>query len=453
MANQLSRSIKSSRKIKTELTIPQINAALDTFRSFQAEVDNEFGQWVSQKNGSVTNRDKLLNGGANTAAFTLINEQVRKNFGIFFSGHALANSVASKISSLLESGASVIDPACGAGDLLIACARYYPLQNDYESTLSFWQTKLGGIDLHGTFINTVKSRLKLLATESYLPNINQPETNFQDLIVGDALQKTALIKNFDSVVTNPPYGNILAPEDIGWSKGKTQIAALFMDRILRNSKPGQNIVAVLPDVLRSGSRYSKWRSWVAQKAEILSIDVVGKFDENTDVDVFIIHLVSQEEPDREWPEFDLPQVGNQMVKVGDIFNVKTGPVVPHRDKETGPLTPYIDSSETSGFNEIQPIQKRRFSGTPYKGPFVVINRTSSPDDPNRLVSTIVNTTNLVMVENHLIILQPPDGRLSTCRKLVNKLKNPSVLEWINQRIRCRHLTVTAIKDIPINWNN
>lgn len=57
-----------------------------------------------------------------------------------------------------------------------------------------------------------------------------------------------------------------------------------------------------------------------------------------------------------------------------------------------------------------------------------------------------------MVENHLIIIQPIDGQLQTCRKLLKKLKSNSVQEWINQRIRCRHLTVPAIRDIPVSWN-
>ena len=57
-----------------------------------------------------------------------------------------------------------------------------------------------------------------------------------------------------------------------------QIAAQFIAHVLALAKPNQEIVAVLPDVLRSGSRYSRWRSQVEQRATVLSKHVYGRFD-------------------------------------------------------------------------------------------------------------------------------------------------------------------------------
>lgn len=428
--------------------------SIDAFQAFKHDVDHEFLEWVNQKSSSGQRRDKLLNGGANTAAFSLIDESVRKEFGIFFSGHALANSVASKITTLLANGASVIDPTCGAGDLLIACARHYPKQTNYESTLNFWASRLGGIDIHETFTKTVSSRLKLLATESHIPNKNESNSqlDFPHIFTADAFKQAEFISEFDLVVTNPPYGNIQASSDLEWSQGKVQIAAVFIDRILKHAKSGQEIVAVLPDVLRSGTRYSKWRNWVALKAEVTSVEIVGKFDKTTDVDVFVMHLRVGENQNSRWPDINLPQINTADLKIETLFNVRVGPVVPHRDKKNGPSRLYIDCSHTTNGVEITPSQVCQYNGTSYKGPFVVVHRTSSPDDPNRLVTSIINTDDLVMVENHLIIIQPIDGQLQTCRKLLKKLKSNSVREWINQRIRCRHLTVTAIRDIPVSWD-
>ena len=395
-----------------------------------------------------------MNGGANVAAFALIDQQVRKNFGIFFSGHELADLVASKVATRISAGASVIDPTCGAGDLLIACARHYKKQVDFDTTLALWDLKLAGIDLHEAFVSTTKSRLRLLATESYLPKSirsNLGTTEFKNLVVSDALQNLDLISNYDLVVSNPPYGSIASPPDITWSKGKIQTASLFMDRILRNAKTGQEIVAVLPDVLRSGTRYSKWREWIAHNAKILSIEIVGKFDKTTDVDVFVIHLRAQQNQREKWQKTNKSRRNDCRVKLECLFNVRVGPLVPHRDLETGPMRKYIDCSQTKDKSEVDPSQMRAFNGTPYKGPFVVIRRTSSPDDSNRLVTSIVVATSLVLVENHLIIVQPIDGKMSSCRRLLEKLKDKSVTEWINQRIRCRHLTVSSIKELPIHW--
>jgi predicted RNA methylase len=427
--------------------------SIEAFNEFKSDVDNELLEWTSRKISSEQHRNKLLNGGANTAAFLLIDESVRKEFGIFFSGHELANNVASKIASSLANGASVIDPTCGAGDLLIACARHYPKQVNYEATLSYWGARLGGIDIHQAFTDTVSSRLKLLATESHISNKNQSDSqsHFPRVITDDALEQMKLIGEFDLVVTNPPYGSSQAPSDLEWSQGKVQTAAVFIDRILKHAKPNQEILAILPDVLRSGSRYDKWRDWVASKADILSVEVVGKFDKTTDVDVFVMHLRVGQNPNQRWPDINLPEVNTTDVKIETLFNVRVGPVVPHRSEQDGSPRLYIDCSHTSNGKEITPTQVKKYKGTPYKGPFVVVNRTSSPDDPSRLVASIIKTNDLVMVENHLIIIQPIDGQLKTCHKLLTQLKSESVREWINQRIRCRHLTVTSIKEIPINW--
>lgn len=444
----------SEKSAQTSVSNSTQIQSIDAFQAFKSDVDNEFLEWVNQKSGSGKHRDKLLNGGANTAAFSLIDEGIRKEFGIFFSGHTLANLVASKVTTSLANGASVIDPTCGAGDLLIACARYYPKQINYKSTLNFWASKLGGIDIHETFTKTVSSRLRLLATESYIPNKNESisQLDFPNILTADAFTQTGLIGEFDLVVTNPPYGSTQAPSDIEWSQGKVQVAAVFIDRILKHAKVGQEIVAVLPDVLRSGTRYSKWRDWIALKAEVMSVEIVGKFDKTTDVDVFVMHLRVGENHSSRWPDITLPRINTTDIKIETLFNVRVGPVVPHRDKKNGPSRLYIDCSHTTNGVEITPSQVCQYNGTSYKGPFVVVHRTSSPDDPNRLVTSIINTDDSVMVENHLIIIQPIDGQLQTCRKLLEKLKSNSVREWINQRIRCRHLTVTAIRDIPVNWD-
>lgn len=424
------------------------------FKKFHLEVENELSCWMNLT-GSVDQRNKLLNGGANIAATLLIKEQTRKEFGIFFTGHQIATLAASKIKNALTAGASVIDPACGAGDLLIACARHYPRQKDYQSTLSFWESRLAGIDLYQTFINTIKSRLKLLITEFHLPenlSPNPKKSSFPNFIVANALEVTDLISQYDLVVTNPPFGLTQAPPSLSWSNGKVQLAALFIDQILSSCRPNQEIVAILPDVLRSGSRYEKWRDSIASRAEILAVDIIGKFDTATDVDVFLLHLKSNQHSRNEWP--DIPQQSSieQSIKLESLFNVRVGPVVPHRDIEDGSPKLYVDSAHTSKDAEIKPTQHRRFNSTTYKGPFVVIRRTSSPNDKPRIHASIINTKDSVLVENHLIIVQPIDGRLETCRQLLEKLKNTDLVDWINQRIRCRHLTVAVIKEISLKWD-
>jgi hypothetical protein len=52
------------------------------------------------------------------------------------------------------------------------------------------------------------------------------------------------------------------------------------------------------------------------------------------------------------------------------------------------------------------------------------------------------------VENHLLIALPHDKKVGTCRKLLEMLKRDATSKWMNERIRCRHLTVGSVGDLP-----
>src|SRR5215469_4965456 len=46
-----------------------------------------------------------------------------RDTGTYFTGSALANRLVTAVAHVLRGAERVIDPACGAGDLLVACAR------------------------------------------------------------------------------------------------------------------------------------------------------------------------------------------------------------------------------------------------------------------------------------------------------------------------------------------
>jgi hypothetical protein len=91
---------------------------------------------------------------------------------------------------------------------------------------------------------------------------------------------------------------------------------------------------------------------------------------------------------------------------------------------------------------------RRFAGTTYQPPFVVVRRTSRRGDRHRAIGTIIAGHGPVAVENHLLILQPRDGSVRSCRRLLRVLRSPRTDEWFDQRLRCRHLTVAAMLELP-----
>ena len=70
-------------------------------------------------------------------------------------------------------------------------------------------------------------------------------------------------------------------------------------------------------------------------------------------------------------------------------------------------------------------------------------------DKNRAIGTIINTPSPVYVDNHLVVLIPKTGTMADCKALIKNLKDSRTDEWLNNQIRCRHLTVKSISEIPI----
>jgi hypothetical protein len=129
-----------------------------------------------------------------------------------------------------------------------------------------------------------------------------------------------------------------------------------------------------------------------------------------------------------------------------------GAVVPFRLSNRGQWRPFIQARDLPSWQAVTDIvQHRRFEGTTFCPPFVVVRRTSRPDDKSRAVATIVQSKRRIAVENHLLVLTPKDKTLRTCKQLMKLLGKRSTNEILNSRIRCRHLTVGALADLP--WSD
>jgi hypothetical protein len=410
-----------------------------------------------QNNERDINRDivpGILNGETTLALQRLVPINVRKEAGIFFTSTMLSDKVADHLAPMLRTGVKLIDPACGAGNLLLACAKYLPYGCNLQDTLKIWSNHILGYDLHYEFIRAAQLRLTLLAASihpdesSTLAHL-QPADIFKGLKVGDVFAHTSIKQNVCMIV-NPPFGYMQAPEDCQWAAGKIQIAGWFLEKLLRAAPEGQHVVAILPDVLRSGTRYRKWRDMLSALCVSIDIELAGRFDETTDVDVFILHAVAgiDDTGQLQWP---VPRPHNRETRhiISDFFDVHVGSVVPHRDSLEGPIHPYLYARIAPAWQTIDHISEERpYRGTVFPPPFVVVHRTSSPMDKNRCVATIVNEKREVAVENHLLVLLPHDKSLQSCKHLLEVLKSPQSSEWLNERIRCRHLTVAALRELP-----
>jgi hypothetical protein len=309
-----------------------------------------------------------------------------------------------------------------------------------------------GFDIHPEFIRATKERLVLLAISLGVKvrNLSLPEITeiFPMIREQDFLSCPGEVAKASHIIINPPYNELMVPSDCVWGSRKVSAAALFMDACISNASPGTKIGAILPDVLRSGSSYEKWRQRIESLSERVEITTCGQFDRWTDIHVFIVRLEKGRNNKKGkvvwWKSLRQTHSG----KVEDYFDVHVGPVVPHRHRKEGRSVAYVHANSLPPWEKVERINEhRRFSGTLFEPPFVVVRRTSRPGE-KRAVGTIIGGKRKVAVENHLIVLSPHTQNISDCRKLLRVFKFPQTDCWLDKRIRCRHLTIGALKDVP-----
>jgi type I restriction-modification system DNA methylase subunit len=245
-----------------------------------------------------------LDGEVSRELARLVTLPKRREYGTFFTSSKLASVFFAQAFDPTVS--TYFDPTCGAGDLLLVAARSLPLKRTLKETLKLWGCHLAGTDVHEEFIRVTRARIMMLAVARGVLLDLEPTDDFSvflpHLKVADALSENHMYRKYGSCLINPPFGPVPAPKDCLWAKGKITAAAIFLEHALKQVKKGGRITAILPDVLRSGSRYHRWRQMVERVATISKVSSYGLFDHAADVDVFILTLIKTDNfPNDFWP--------------------------------------------------------------------------------------------------------------------------------------------------------
>jgi hypothetical protein len=354
--------------------------------------------------------------------------------GAFFTSNDMAEKLWAPALQGLGPSSVVVDPACGAGDLLIP-----PLTRLLAERPDSVPRSIRGIDVERDFVRAARTRLALLSGRS--------TGEFSAIVTGDFLEDdiSGTLALATHVVMNPPFSMVPSPPGSEWSSGAVSAAAVFVDKALESMASGARLLAILPDVLRSGARYGRWRRSVRRRSNLVRLEDLGQFDELTDVHVFALELVREENPS--WNALSLEEARvSDASRVGDFFDVRVGAVVPHRHAEVGPSLRFITARGLSSLPADPPY--RRFPGRADRGPFVAVRRTSRPGERNRAKATLVDRDEDMAVENHLIVLKQRDPAAFGYGDLLDVLRSGSTTEFLDEVIRCRHLTVGAVRDVP-----
>lgn len=391
--------------------------------------------------------DALLGGTTTETINAMLGRELRRADGIFFSGPAWAQ----RLREALPHGPfrRFVDPSCGIGDLLIEMARYLPLGGGLSQTLESWSKQFYGMDLHMPLAQLARYRLQALARGRH--GIRGPVSVSPHLFgrfsAQDALEGAWELCAGDCVLMNPPFQAVVSPS---WSKycgGRVSAAALFLERALTDAQDGVTIVALVPEAIRSGSRFSKLRDYMHSRGIVHQFTACGRFSSEADIDVAILSITvgAVTGVARATGEAS----SNNALTLSDLAVVRVGTVVPHRDPKTVTSRPFLDVDGAPVWQKIEVLRRARFVGSGFKPPFVVVRRTSSPSDRERARATVVKGKEAVMVENHLLVLLPAKKTVKACEAIMKILSDPRTTDWLNEMLRCRHLTVRVMRQLPV----
>ena len=401
----------------------------------------------------------VLNGGPGEALRETVDLVTRKSTGAFFSGSDLSDELIGSFTQPIDVDSRILDPACGSGDLLLACSRRLPIATSLADTLEAWGQQLYGLDLYPEFIRATRARLVLAAALRGRWNASEgladSESWFPGIKVGDGLAIPKDLTRATHVVLNPPFNLIQTPQGVEWSSGQVSAAAVFMNHLLAACKDGTNLVAILPDVLRSGTRYGRWREHISQRAAVRRVSIWGIFDPWADVDVFLLEAsICSDSLDTSIATWTGPKEPEVKDALSSVAKVSVGSLVPHRHSNRGQWHPYLHALGLARWGKVNVagLPKKRFNGTVFSPPFVAVRRTSRPGDSGRAIGTVILGDRPVAVENHLIVVTPRDTSLDTCQEIMDLLRSDETDRWLDRRIRCRHLTVGALRDLPWQGN-
>jgi len=185
----------------------------------------------------------------------------QRALGQFFTPLELARELVGRAEKFLVNREMALDPACGEGVFLLACA-----EKGFE-----W---LVGIDIDE----------EALEIADKLLNIPPPQNIW--LQNSDALMWVeGLEGKYDMVATNPPfsavYGRVSDPEilqryELGRGRKSVPIEVLFLELSVRALRENGVLVIILPEGIAANSNYDWVRRWLFDNLKVEEVVSLGR---------------------------------------------------------------------------------------------------------------------------------------------------------------------------------
>ena len=329
----------------------------------------------------------------------------RKKLGQYFTPKSIRELLISKLPK--KDNADILDPACGSGEFLLSCKKY------------FKNPILYGFDIDKKLINIASKLVK-----------NASIKNF------DFLNIDINKKKYDYIIGNPPYFELKLNEEIKKKyfdiiKGRVNIFSLFIKTGLDLLKDGGYLAYVVPPSMNNGAYFSKLREYIIKNSSLEYLHIIDGADNfhlaNQKVMLIILKKTNSKKSSKyifkknritiftEDKKF-LNKAYKNTVSLKDIgYTVKTGNIIwnEHKEKLTNDKnnsTLLIWASNINngkiiiGYTKGKPQYIKNISNDLIiKSRVVVVNRITGSSKDINIKAAIVNEKEFVC-ENHVNVI-------------------------------------------------
>lgn len=211
--------------------------------------------------------------------------------GQFFTPRSVVQMVVDMLAP--NENETIIDPACGSGGFLIAALNHIA-GDDAQEKQRIAEHCLYGMDKDADLSKICKAQMSILGDgKSNIVTADSLNPRKWDDTARSKMLEDDQLRQFDIVMTNPPFGSkikveskeVLRNYDLGhawkidqageWSKQnktkQTPPQVLFIELCVRLLKPGGRLGIVLPDGLLGNPRDGYIRAWLKDKTRVLAV--------------------------------------------------------------------------------------------------------------------------------------------------------------------------------------
>lgn len=331
----------------------------------------------------------------------------RKKLGQYFTPKSIRELLLSKLPK--KDNADILDPACGSGEFLLSCKKY------------FKNPILYGFDIDKKLINIASKLVK-----------NASIKNF------DFLNIDINKKKYDYIIGNPPYFELKLNEEIKKKyfdiiKGRVNIFSLFIKTGLDLLKDGGYLAYVVPPSMNNGAYFSKLREYIIKNSSLEYLHIIDGADNFHLANQKVMLIILKKTNSKKSSKYIFKKNGitiftedknflnksyKNTISLKDIgYTVKTGSIIwnEHKEKLTNDKnnsTLLIWASNINngkiiiGYSKGKPQYIKNISNDLIiKSRIVVVNRITGSSKDINIKAAIVNEKEFVC-ENHVNVIYP-----------------------------------------------